>query len=333
MKSYSISEISFTNAFAENTIYTLSIDQSLIGCCGSELDNNNKYFGLAQEPEIGDIVINEILFNAQLSDGEYVELYNRSDKIIDSRQLLLSRMLPDVYDTSYYSLQPYAGQFFPGEYLLLCKNKTSVLDVYFSENPEAIYAYDDFPTLTNTEGQVLLSKSSDKSFTIDLFSYHEDMHHPLFNNLCGIALERLSPEEPSNDSKNWQSAAASVNYGTPAYQNSQFQEGPDNQEIIQIYPEIFSPDMDGFDDILQINYTFDQSGYMLNLMIFNAQGQRIRHLVKNELLGISGQIFWDGTTEEGDKAPLGIYILYFEYFDLNGVVKKIKKTCVLGGKL
>lgn len=330
---YNQVEISFTKPFDENTIYQLSISQELKGCCGSELENLTDRFAIPQEPEYGDIIINEILFNAWLDDGEYVELFNRSNKVIDLRQLLFSRIIPDAYDTSYYSVQPSSGQIFPEEYLLLCKNKASVLDVYYSEDPELIYASDNFPLLTNTEGQVLLSKASNKSFVIDLFSYHENMHHPLLNNTTGVSLERLSPEGETNDTKNWQSAAANVNYGTPAYQNSQFQEEVNIEEIIQIYPEIFSPDLDGFDDILQINYQFSESGNTINLIIYNARGQEIRHLVKNEFAGLSGQIFWDGTTEEGDKAPLGIYIIYFEYFDLNGKVERTKKTCVLGGKL
>lgn len=330
---YNQAKIYFIKSFDESTIYQLSILQELKGCCGSELENLTERFAIPQEPEYGDIVINEILFNAWLGDGEYVELFNRSDKVIDLRQLLFSRIVPDAYDTSYYSVQPNSGQIFPEEYLLLCRNKASVLDVYYSENPELIYAFDDFPLLTNTEGQVLLSKASNKSYVIDAFHYQEDLHHPLLNNTTGVSLERLSPEGETNDTKNWQSAAASVNYGTPAYKNSQFQEESDNKETIQIYPEIFSPDLDGIDDILQINYQFLESGNTLNLIIYNARGQEIRHLAKNELAGLSGQIFWDGTTEEGDKAPLGIYILYFEYFDLNGKVERIKKTCVLGGRL
>jgi hypothetical protein len=330
---YDLAQISFADSFVENIIYDLNINSSLIGCCGFELENLNKLFAMPQEAESGDIIINEILFNAWLDDGEYVELYNRSDKVIDSRKLLFSRVNLDIFDSTYYSFQINTGQLFPDEYLLLCKNKTSVLDVYYSENPDAIFEFDNFPLLPNIEGNILLSKASNKSFVIDAFNYKESMHNALINNTQGVSLERLSPEIETNSTNNWTSAAANVNYGSPAYQNSQFQTEADKEKIVQIYPEIFSPDLDGIDDLLQINYDFEQSGYTLNLLIFNAHGQNIRHLIKNELMGVSGQIFWDGITEEGDKAAIGIYILYFEYFDLTGKVEKIKKTCVLGGKL
>lgn len=330
---YNSAQLKFSNSMAEAIIYEITFSASLLGCGGSSLQNLKKRFALPQEPVFGDVVINEVLFNSWTSDGVYVELYNRSDKVFDMRQLLFSRYVPNAFDTTYYSVQPTTGQLFPEEYLVLCKNKTEVLNTYYSSNPDQIISFDNFPSLTNTDGKLLVSKSAKRNYVIDGFSYNEKMHHPLLNNVRGVALERLSPNVESNNPNNWQSAAAGVNYGTPAYQNSQYQETSESAEVVSIKPEIFSPDLDGIDDILQIQYQFAESGYTLNLTIYNAHGQKINHLVKNELMGISGQIFWDGTTEKGEKAAIGIYILYIEYFNLNGKVEKLKKTCVLGGRL
>lgn len=326
-------QIRFGKNLEEGLIYELKTDVDLLSCDNQPLINSTMRFALSQKAEYNDLIINEVLFDSWPNDGDYVELYNRSDKVIDSRQILFSRISIGEYDTTYSSLQPDAGQIFPKEYLVLCKNKEAVLDVYQSIYPEHIFAFDDFPSLPNTEGQLILSPSTNRSVPIDAFYYSADMHSPLIKNPKGIALERLSPEVATNDPKNWESAAAAVNYGTPAYQNSQFQAASNSNESIQITPEIFSPDLDGVDDVLQINYHFKEGGYHLNILIFNAQGQQIRHLVKNELMGVEGHVFWDGSTGEGEKAAYGIYILYFEYFDLNGNVEKLKKTCVLGGRL
>lgn len=330
---YSMAKLSFATNFAEDKIYQLEISNSIVGCCGVEIQNPHKLFALPQEPEIDDIVINEILFDSWLDNGGFIELFNRSSKVIESKQLLLSRIVVNALDTTYYTAQLNAGQIFPEEYLVICKNKESVLLEYAVENPDNLVANAAFPLLTNTEGTILLSKAANRSKVIDIFSYKETMHHPLLSNRKGVSLERLSPNEETNRASNWSSAAADVNYGTPTYQNSQLQAAGETDDLFQISPELFSPDMDGIDDILQVNYNFSQSGYTLNLLIFNAQGRQINHLVKNELMGTSGQIFWNGATENGDKAPIGIYILYFEYFDLSGKVEKLKKICVLGGKL
>ncbi|MBA3972449.1 MAG: hypothetical protein H0X46_09985 [Bacteroidetes bacterium] len=56
-------------------------------------------------------------------------------------------------------------------------------------------------------------------------------------------------------------------------------------------------------------------------------------MIRNELLGTNGTFSWDGINDAREKARIGIYIIYFEVFDLSGTVKHYKKTCVLAGKL
>ena len=98
-------------------------------------------------------------------------------------------------------------------------------------------------------------------------------------------------------------------------------------------PEIFSPDNDGYNDVLNINYVFDAPGYIGNISIFDEKGRLVRSLIKNQLLAISGTVSWDGTTDNNEKARIGIFIVFFEAFDLKGNVKHYKKTCVVGGKI
>jgi hypothetical protein len=59
----------------------------------------------------------------------------------------------------------------------------------------------------------------------------------------------------------------------------------------------------------------------------------IRRLINNELLAIEGSFVWDGLNHNNQKAAMGIYLVYLELFDLQGNVKKYKKTCVVAGKL
>jgi len=55
--------------------------------------------------------------------------------------------------------------------------------------------------------------------------------------------------------------------------------------------------------------------------------------VNNEVIGTSGSFVWDGITDRGELARMGIYIVYFEVFDLDGNISGFKKTCVVGHKL
>jgi len=190
---------------------------------------------------------------------------------------------------------------------------------------------DPFPAYNNDEGTVIIATYAGK--IIDVFNYSEDMHYPLLNYVDGVSLERTNFNTSTSDKNNWHSAAESVGFGTPAYRNSQFVSSEILNEPIVVEPEIFSPDNDGYNDLISIKYTFDQPGYNMTVDIYNAKGQLTRKLVNNEYLGTTGLINWDGIQDDNSKAPIGIYVFYIQVFDLNGNVKQYKKTGVLASKL
>ena len=149
----------------------------------------------------------------------------------------------------------------------------------------------------------------------------------------GVSLERIAADQPSQDANNWQSAAANHCYATPAYLNSQTVAPTEPTGDFTIEPKVFSPDNDGFNDFANINFDAGSTDATINIKIFDARGREVRHLVKNELAGLSASYKWDGLTEAGEKARLGIYIINAEVFNTNGDVERFRETCVLGGKL
>jgi hypothetical protein len=159
------------------------------------------------------------------------------------------------------------------------------------------------------------------------------MHYPLLNYVEGVSLERTNFNAPTQDASNWHSAAESAGFGTPAFLNSQFVAAGETSEEISLEPEIFSPDNDGYNDIISINYRFPQPGYMMTVNVFNAGGQLVRDLVNNEYLGTEGTVNWDGIQDNQTKAPVGIYVFFIQVWDLEGNVKKFKRTGVLASQL
>ena len=185
--------------------------------------------------------------------------------------------------------------------------------------------------MNNTAGSIALALKTGE--IIDRFSYTSDMQYPLLTSSKGVSLERISPERPASDRSNWHSAAVSAGFATPAFKNSQYGIAPDDGNEISLSPGIFSPDNDGHDDYLSIAYMFSTSGYNSTVTIFDASGHLVRNLVTNELCGTSGAWTWDGINNRREKAPIGRYIVFVEVFDLQGNVKKFKRTAVLGGYL
>jgi hypothetical protein len=287
-------------------------------------------FGIPENIEPMDVVINEILFNP-LGDGvDYVELYNRSEKAIDLSLCKIGSVHispPNPPDTSCYSITKEQLLFVPGGYMVLTKSPEIVIDQYHSPNPAAFIRVNPFPSFNNDLGTILLTTIDD--LLIDNFSYSEEMQYPLLNYVDGVALERINPDNPTNDNNNWHSAAESVGFGTPGYQNSQWMNPVITEDEITIEPEVFSPDNDGHEDVININYHFDKPGYNMKIMVYDQNGRLVRNLIDNELSGASGSISWDGITNDNSKAQVGIYIFYIQVFDTDGNVKSWKKTGVL----
>jgi hypothetical protein len=324
-------ELRFADTFVSHQVYFISID--LISDCATNQGTGlSARFALPDSVKPLDLVINEVLFNP-LADGvDYVELFNRSSGTIDISKLLLTNW--DEFNqvpASHKILSKEPFLFFPDEYLVLTSSKEKVLEQFWESDELAFIDPEiSLPGFANESGRVILLNKS--LTTIDDFEYHEDMQFNLLNTFEGVALERINPDLPTNNWSNWHSASETVGFGTPGLPNSQFVEINEIESSFQLQPEIFSPDNDGRDDVLTISYSFNYAGFVGSIIIYDAKGRLIKRIANNELLSTSGYYTWDGLTTSNQKARIGIYLIFFEYFDLQGNVYKEKKTCVLGAK-
>ncbi len=329
---YQSVKLGFENEFQLNTIYNLEITEGIFDCVGNEIyDKNTAQFAIPALPEENDLVINEILFNSYPDGYDFVEIYNRSDNTIDLKDVLIASY--DNESLEYHSVETLTSQgylIFPGSYLVLTENPGTVQDQYYSSNPNGFLEVENLPAYNDDEGEVILLDKYEN--IIDRVYYSEDMQFDLLATKEGVSLERINYNRASNDKTNWHSASELVGFATPAYENSQFMELTDMEDEVKIEPETFSPDNDGFEDITNINFTFSEPGYVAHIKIFDSKGRLVRYLANNQLLGINGLISWDGIDDHNQKAPVGIYVVYIELFDLDGNVKKFKKKVVIATK-
>jgi Lamin Tail Domain/CHU_C Type IX secretion signal domain len=313
-------------------IYTILVNNVLTDCVGNALGTDNTArFAIPVPAAANDIVINEILVDPNTGGVDFVEIYNRSNKVIDLKTMILSQY--DTINNVITSPNDIATEgylIFPNEYILLSENGAAVKSQYNTTNPEGFLDMSNLPSLNISGGTVCLSTATD---IIDNFKYYASMQFGLLNSAKGVSLERIDFNRATQDFTNWHSAAETVGFATPGYQNSQYNDAGETDNAIEITPELFSPDEDGVNDVMNINYHFDTPGYTANITIYDSKGRIVKLLVRNELLGINGTYSWDGLNDDREKARIGIYIVYFEVFDLAGKVKHYKKTCVVAGKL
>lgn len=324
--------LTFSQTFVKGVIYTISVIDSLSDCSGNLIDNSSEAkFAIPDSVCKGDVIINEVLYNPLGSGVDFVEIYNKTEKVFNLKDMRIATINTDsgtVDKVSEISNDGYL--FFPKTYLVLTTSSDIVKKQYYTSNPDGFIDLASMPTYSNNSGIVVLTDYMQNK--IDEFTYNDDMQYALLNSTDGVSLERLNFNQPTNDKSNWHSAAETVGYATPGYKNSQYtEENPEDDDIV-VSPEIFSPDNDGFNDVVTFTYNFKKPSYVANATIYDSKGRTIRKLYTNEYISNNGVLVWDGITDSKEKARVGIYILYFQIFDLDGNLKKYKRTCVLATK-
>ena len=82
-----------------------------------------------------------------------------------------------------------------------------------------------------------------------------------------------------------------------------------------------------------IQYRLEEPGYVANVIIFDVLGRPVRYLVKNGLTGLKGSWTWDGLNDKMEKLPVGSYIIYTEFFNLQGKKKHFRNSIALARML
>ena len=320
----------FNQTFIKDTIYEVTVLGQLKDCAGNIITTLNKaQFAIPDSIDTNSFIINEVLFNPYTGGTDYIELYNNTSKIYDLRDAKLF-IVGDV-DTLSYSITTDGFYLFPDNYVVLSTDPNKIYPFYSYPGKKVFLKMDKMPSYNSADGRVTVVNKSLQ--IVDDLSYTESMQFKLLNSFQGVSLERIHPDQITQDAKNWHSAAESAGFGTPGYKNSQYAQFETFDGEITIEPEVFSPDNDGFNDLLNIRYKFDEPGYVANVTIFDARGRKIKSLISNEMLAVEGYFTWDGLNDYNHKASIGMYVVFVEVFNLNGKTKHFKKTCVLGSKL
>jgi hypothetical protein len=313
-------------------VYTIRFAPALYDCSGNATPASaSAGFSFPQAVAPGDVILNEVLAHVRSGGVEFLELYNRSGKTVDLSSMLITRrdlgsglLDPPVTIVSDCYL------LLPGAYVALTDN-TQVLAAQYPTTQERYLLKMNLPSLTDAEDDVVLL---DNGLNIlDELHYYEDWQFPLLNSDAGVSLERLRAASATQDPNNWHSAAETVGFATPGYRNSQTVAVEGGGSEVSVQPEIFSPDDDGYDDVLSVVYAFSDPGFTANVTVYDDRGRPVRNLVRNELLGTTGSFTWDGVRDDHTKAPVGLYVIYVEVFNTRGDVRKYKRSCVVAAKL
>jgi hypothetical protein len=319
--------LKFRNELITNTVYDL-MAQNINDCSGNTIGIRNKAkSGLPVIPDTSDIAINEILFNPKHDGFDFVEFYNKSQKIFDLKELFVANRNTSGMLTNIKQISSTPLLFFPEDHVVITENTQWLSQNYIIKNLENILELSALPSLPDDKGTIVVTDFTGKS--IEEIQYDTKWHFALIDNDEGISLERIDYRQPTQLKDNWTSAASTAGFATPGYQNSQFKVDQQLQGTVSASPKVFSPDNDGYDDFATIQYQMTTPGYVANITIFDASGRPVKYLVKNATLALQGTFRWDGLDDKLQQLPVGIYIVFTEVFNLKGKTKRFKTALTL----
>jgi hypothetical protein len=297
---------------------------------------NNVVLGsirLGYPPET--LIINEIMHAPLAGQAEYVELYNRSQITVDLRDWKIADMRNTAGQANEFLIAKNRYEMQPGSYAVISSD-TTILQ-RFALTPDSANGIHVFImnrsnlSLNNDVDDVVLSDLVGSP--IDSLRYGSQWHNNQIADATGRALERINPELPSTDRRNWSTSAHFLG-GTPGRQNSIFTASVPTSTSLSFFPNPFSPDGDGHEDHTLVSYEVPATSALLRIRIFDAKGRSVRTLVNGEPAGARGSVVWDGMNDGRDKVRMGMYIVLLEALDASGsTIHSTKGVVVVAAKL
>ncbi len=304
---------------------SLTVSSAVSTCVGKPLGSDSTLLLVRPfSPGPGDLLIHEILSDPQSGGADFVEIINATDRFVSLAGVQLANLAKDEVDAI-----TGVSLIAPGGIMVFTDDREDILARYSVAQP-AFLIEQDIPSFNKSDGNVSLLGPT--GVTLDSFDYDEDLHFALLDETKGVSLERLSLMASTQDRQNWFSASASSGGATPTAVNSQ-RIVAQTSSMLQIENKTFSPDGDGYKDFLVLHLQEDLVGALGTVKVYDIEGREIVSLADNTLFGTGDILRWSGEIVGGGQARPGIYIIFGEFFTLDGVTRTVKESCVLAQRL
>jgi hypothetical protein len=318
--------LQFPEDFQDRQQYTMEVPV-LNDCQGNKSQKEILRGGKIQAPAYGDLFINEIMYDPLEGNPEFVELYNPGPAYFDLQDLAIQVGEPGESRGNPQPLSRFSRIVLPGQYLVIT-SCVAWLEEAYGLAPSGLWVeVEALPDLKNSEFSLYLTDRS--GATVDLVVYNDNMHMDLLSDTKGISLERISTDRSGSDTGNWHSAASIVGYATPGEKNSQALDALAHTDLLEVEPAVFSPDNDGFRDLLNITVNTRIQGCVISLWITDLSGMPVRQLANNHIAAPTVPYSWDGEQKNGSMVSAGMYVIHlFAYHPASG--ERWRKRSAIG---
>lgn len=268
-----------------------------------------------------DVAVNEIMYHPAPGEPEWIELANVAADPVDISGLMLSDSHEEVTITDSSVIMA------PDGFVIVASDSSAFREIWPGIDCPVIEP-PSWPAL-NDQTQPGEEYADDVRLTLpggqgaDMVPYDDS-----WGGAAGVSIEKTDPGARGWLPSSWSSCTGGG--GTPGAQNSVYSPGQGGQGFLSFWPDPFSPDGDGSDDVLTIQV---QGGGEVTLEIFNVQGRSIRVLAGGSPSGGQFTAIWDGLDGEGGRLSVGRYIILARLLKPNGEVREKAAVVVLARHL
>ncbi|HTF81103.1 MAG TPA: hypothetical protein VL947_05245, partial [Cytophagales bacterium] len=165
----------------------------LSSCSGKQIPVDTQFI-MTRRIKGGNLLINEVLFNAHSTGTEFIEFFNQHVEPLNIKGLYISKLKNGKPYNS--KLITTADCIIPSQSLwVLTADKASLYKQYHDVAALRTLQPDLWPEYNNDTGTVIIHDQA--GYIIDQFHYSEKMHHPLLQNTQGVSLEKIRPDGSS----------------------------------------------------------------------------------------------------------------------------------------
>lgn len=257
----------------------------------------NQFIGL----DYNDIVLNEIMFDVDEINSEYIELYNKLDDSISLKDWRIWDASGSV-NKKYFEIDEDI-YILPHNFFIVAWDSSLISKFQYLKDSSSIIIKKSSINLNSSTDALVISNKD--NLIIDSIYYSSKWHDPTVISTKNISLERINPNTSTNDSKSWSSCADNQG-GTPLMQNS-ISIISDINECLKAEPNPFSPSKSK----CLISYVLPFDRARLSIKLFDKNGAYLSTLLNNDYSGKIGSIVWQADEDDYKYQP-GAYIISLE---------------------
>ncbi|MDI6739851.1 MAG: lamin tail domain-containing protein [Candidatus Edwardsbacteria bacterium] len=258
------------------------------------------------------LVINEIMYAPLSGQPEWVELYNRSATALDLNGWTVEDLsgVVKIIDTVHTIIPPQG-------YTII----TSITGQPTAPCP-VLRPKGGLPSLADKDE--LLCIRYGRTAVVDQVRYSS-----AWGGGSNVSLERINPFLVSQEQTAW-GGCVSPSRATPGAQNSVFIERPAAGAYLELSPNPFSPDNDGYEDNLIISLKLGWNRAVVTIRVYDRLGRLVRTVAQNREVAGNADLVWNGRNDQEGCCPMGLYVISLEAKDANGTgaIKKTKTVAI-----